>query len=185
MDLSGTVFPRWIGNANTCQSLRGTIALTRAINMLMHRFPTRPKLQTALFALLGRGTVLARPYFLAPLASHAAQVLKALWLNHSLVVMRVMHAAFHYLKILRSVVVTYTVNVMNNLVIGDRAISGQTRNVYMLADIAALICIRVVWFAQKYVAVCGDVLTAIPSWIRFFGPRALRSAHTWCRDCST
>lgn len=89
------------------------------------------------------------------------------WGNVPFCVERCVILSRHQNQILKTIVVSDTINMMYNFSFGERSsnVLGHYQGVFR--NIATFVCIGMIWCFGKYISHCCLVSPAIPSWIMF------------------
>jgi hypothetical protein len=106
-----------------------------------------------------------RPHSFSAFAGHAPEVIHAVWLNHALVVQRMVLAARHYLKIFYSVVISNAVDVMHDLVPLDWTPKVAAHYKDVFANVTTLVRVWAIK-TNEHVAFSACVAPALVAWIQ-------------------
>lgn len=106
------------------------------------------------------------------------QVLQAIWLNKSFMMVRVMSAASHHNKIFRSIVRANTIYMMDNLCLLNGSPYCVRRHKMMLRNIPIISCIGMRWIKNKSVSTIRGVLATIPIRMKRTSSRSIFIVHT-------
>lgn len=111
------------------------------------------------------------PYLAHTFGGGAAKIGQTIWFDKSFVVVRMMIAAFHDLQIAFAVVIANTVDMVNNLIVSNSTAQYAAHHQNMLADIPALVSVRMARLHNKDIASSGGIHAAL------LVPRTFRSSH--------
>ena len=123
------------------------------------------------------------PYFMSQFTCHPFQVRFASRFVYAFVMMRSMLSLCCNYQILRSVIRTHSVDVMNNFTLREWASKQLRHHKCVFSYVAAFVCIWMVRLCYQAVAL-RDTNAAIPARISLLPPRVFRPSHRY-RYCST